>query len=418
MQTAVDHRCPDQEEPAIDDHSATHPSPASHGAGRGGWVWILVAALTTVPGIALALGAFGGPDPFKALVYGIAIVGAAFLLSWAAEAVQLDFSQGLALALLALIAILPEYVVDASFAWLAAEDPAYAGYAIANMTGANRLLIGIAWPLVVVVAYFRFRRFVVELEEGHGLELMVLLAATLYAFILPFKGGLSLLDMAIFVAMFGFYVWRIARLPAEQPHLVGPARTIGELPATPRRSITAALALGAAVAILLVAKPFAKALVATGVSFGIDEFLLVQWLAPLASEAPEFVVVALFAWRGQSTPALGTLVSSKINQWTLLVAMLPLVYSVALGRPAALPLDPRQQDEVLLTAAQSLFAVVLLLDLRLSLIGAGALFGLFAIQMVLPETREVLTIAYLVLTVVALVVSRRQLGRSLGWVRQ
>jgi cation:H+ antiporter len=308
-------------------------------------------------------------------------------------------------------------VVDASFAWLAAEDPAYAGYAIANMTGANRLLIGIAWPLVVAVAYFRFRQRVVELEREHGLELIVLMVATLYAFSLPFKGELSLVDMAIFVAIFAFYVWRIARLPAEQPHLVGPARTIGDLPATPRRAATAAIALGAAIAILLVAKPFAKALVATGVSAGIDEFLLVQWLAPLASEAPEFVVVALFAWRGQSTPALGTLVSSKINQWTLLVAMLPLVYSVALGRPAALPLDPRQEEEVLLTAAQSLFAVVLLLDLRLSLIGAGALFVLFAIQMVLPETRDALTIAYLALTVVALVVSRRHIARSLSWVR-
>jgi cation:H+ antiporter len=406
-----------EEATPISEHSATHPGSPSHPTARG-WTWIVVAALTTVPGIALALGAFGASDPIKALVYGIAIVGAAFLLSWAAEAVQLDFSQGLALALLALIAILPEYVVDASFAWLAAEDPAYAGYAIANMTGANRLLIGIAWPLVIVVAYFRFRRKVVELEREHGLELIVLLVATLYAFTLPFKGELSLVDMVVFVAIFAFYVWRIAQLPAEQPHLVGPARTIGELPTGSRRASTAALALGAAIAILLVAKPFAKALVATGVSMGIDEFLLVQWLAPLASEAPEFVVVALFAWRGQSTPALGTLVSSKINQWTLLVAMLPLVYSVALGRPAALPLDPRQEEEVLLTAAQSLFAVVLLLDLRLSLIGAGALFVLFAIQMVLPETRDILTIAYVLLTVVALIVSRRQLARSLSWVRQ
>jgi cation:H+ antiporter len=383
----------------------------------GGWAWVAAASLVTLPGIALALGAFSASDPVKALIYGTAIVGAAFLLSWAAEAVQLDFSQGLALALLALIAILPEYVVDASFAWLAAEDPTYAGYAIANMTGANRLLIGIAWPMVIVLAYLRFRRRYVELEEGHGLELVVLLAATLYAFVLPFKGDLTLVDMAILLAMFGFYIWRIARLPAEQPHLVGPARLIGDLAPTPRRLLTAGLALGSALAILLVAKPFAKALVATGLSLGIDEFLLVQWLAPLASEAPEFVVVALFAWRGASTPALGTLVSSKINQWTLLVGMLPLVYSIALGEPAALPLDSRQREEVLLTAAQSLFAVVLLLDLRLSLIGAGALFGLFMLQMLFPDTREAVTIVYFVLSAVTLVVSRRQALRAFRWIR-
>ena len=83
---------------------------------KGGWWIVLVAAAVTLPGIALALGAYDASDPVRALIYGVAIVGAAFLLSWAAEAVQLDFSQGLALALLALIAILPEYVVDATFA--------------------------------------------------------------------------------------------------------------------------------------------------------------------------------------------------------------------------------------------------------------------------------------------------------------
>jgi len=221
----------------------------------------------------------------------------------------------------------------------------------------------------------------------------------------------------VLFAMFAFYIWRVARLPAEQPHLVGPAALIGKLAPSRRRGVTAVLAIGAAVAILLVAKPFAQSLVSTGVSLGIDEFLLVQWLAPLASEAPEFVVVALFAWRGESTPALGTLVSSKINQWTLLVAMLPLVYSVALGQPDALPLDLRQRDEVLLTAAQSLFAVTLLLDLRLSLIGAGALFGLFVTQMVLPETRGVVTIAYFALTALTLAISRQRVGAAFRWLR-
>jgi cation:H+ antiporter len=382
-----------------------------------GWVWIGIAGLALVPGTALALGGFEVSDPARALVFGIAIIGAAFLLSWAAEVVQMDFSQSLALALLALIAILPEYVVDASFAWLAAEDPAFAGYAVANMTGANRLLIGIAWPLVVVLGYLRFRRRHINLEEGHGLELVVLLAATLYAFLLPFKGSISLIDLAILVSIFVFYIWRIARLPAEQPHLVGPARLIGGLAPRYRRGVTFVLALVAAVAILLVAKPFAKALVATGVDLGIDEFLLVQWLAPLASEAPEFVVVALFAWRGAATPALGTLVSSKINQWTLLVAMLPLVYSIALGVPEALPLDDRQRQEVLLTAAQSLFAVVLLLDLRLSLVGAGLLFSLFIIQLAVPETRMVITIAYFLLSIAALFISRRHLLNAFRWMR-
>jgi cation:H+ antiporter len=219
------------------------------------------------------------------------------------------------------------------------------------------------------------------------------------------------------VSFFVFYIWRVAHLPAEAPHLVGPAKLIGSMRTGPRRAFTAAMAIIAAVAILLVAKPFATSLVATGTALGVDEFLLVQWVAPLASEAPEFVVVALFAWRGAATAAMGTLVSSKINQWTLLVAMLPLVYSIGIGAPTAMPLDARQQDEVLLTAAQSLFAVALLLDLRLSLRGAGTLFGLFIVQMVLPDTREALTIVYVVLTVVVLAISRRKALRAFEWLR-
>jgi cation:H+ antiporter len=382
-----------------------------------GWNLIGLAVLAMAPGVVLYLGGFDAPDPIRALLFGITIIGAAFLLSWAAEVVQMDFSQSLALALLALIAILPEYIVDATFAWLAAEDPAYAGYAVANMTGANRLLIGIAWPLVVLLVFLRFRRRFIELEEGHGFELVVLLAATLYAFILPFKGSISLIDLAFLGGLFVFYMWRIARIPVEQPHLVGPARLIGELSPYLRRTVTAIMALVAAAAILLVAKPFATSLVATGVNFGIDEFLLVQWLAPLASESPEFVVVALFAWRGAATPALGTLVSSKINQWTLLVAMLPLVYSIALGAPDALPLDSRQREEVFLTAAQSLFAVALLLDLRLSMIGAGILFILFVVQAAVPEIRLIVSIIYLVFAVIALIISRHHILNAFRWVR-
>lgn len=368
-----------------------------------------ISAVATLPGLALASGMVAASDPLRAVAFGAAIVGAAFVLAWAAEVAQMDISQGLALAALALIAVLPEYVVDASFAWLAASDPAYAGYAVANMTGANRLLIGLAWPLVVLIAFLRFRRRDVRLEPGQRVELLALTAATAYAFTLPLKEHLTLLDMAVLVAIFAVYTWRLARQPAQEPHLVGPARSIAALPGTPRRLAVAVMAIAAAAVVLLVAKPFAQALVRSGTALDIDEFLLVQWVAPLASEAPEFVVVALFAWRGLASAALGTLVSSKVNQWTLLVAMLPLVYGVALGRPDPLPLDDRQRGEILLTAAQSAFALSLLVGMRLALPGAAALFALFAVQMVFPDTRSAVTVAYLVLTGAVLFRERRSL---------
>ena len=87
---------------------------------------------------------------------GFAILGSAFLLAWAAESLQLDVSQGLALTVLALIAVLPEYAVDFTFAYKAGEDPdKFAPLALANMTGGNRLLIGIGWSMVVLLAAWR-----------------------------------------------------------------------------------------------------------------------------------------------------------------------------------------------------------------------------------------------------------------------
>ena len=86
-------------------------------------------------------GAVDGPVQI-AFASGAAIFGAGFLLSWTAEVAQLDVPRALALAVLALIAVLPEYAVDVYFAWRAGQDPAYTAYATANMTGGNRLLIG------------------------------------------------------------------------------------------------------------------------------------------------------------------------------------------------------------------------------------------------------------------------------------
>ena len=378
------------------------------------WLGIAIAALSTVPGLTLRLGLYHVSPAAEAIIYGVASVGAAFMLSWAAEVFQLDVSQGLALAMLALIAILPEYIVDATFAWKAAQDPTQASLAVANMTGANRILIGVAWPLVVLLYFLRTRRTAVELQPSHGLELVVLLAATVYAFIIPVKGTLSWVDFVVLVSLFLVYLWRLAKLPSEEPHLIGPAQTIAALGTRRRRILSGGLALYAAALVLLIAEHFAEALVATGHQLHIDEFFLVQWVAPLASEAPEFVVVSIFAWRRAASAAMGALVSSKINQWTLLVAMLPLVYAISLGALDPMPLDSRQREEVLLTAAQSLFAVILLLDLRLSLWGAGLIFGLFAVQFVFPDQRIALSVVYGILSVVTLVFTRGGVFRTLA----
>lgn len=150
--------------------------------------------------------------------------------------------------------------------------------------------------------------------------------------------------------------------------------------------------------IFLAAEPFAEALIHTGDRFGIDEFLLVQWVAPLASEAPEFAVASLLVLRGRLAKGMLTLVSSKVNQWTLLIGTLPIVTSLGAGEARALPLDARQAEEVLLTAAQSLFGVAVLANLVLSRMQAVLLATLFAGQLLVPSTdgRLLFAVAYLI----------------------
>jgi cation:H+ antiporter len=329
-------------------------------------------------------------------VYGFAILGSAFLLAWAAEALQLDVSQGLALTVLALIAVLPEYAVDFTFAYKAGENPVkFAPLALANMTGGNRLLIGVGWSLVVLLAAWRMKSVArkrgyegeidtdVALERPHAIEIMFLTIATLYSLTLPFKRTLTIFDSAILIAIFVLFVVRIWRAPSEEPHLVGPALLIGGLPKTRRRVVVGAMLVYAATVIFLCAEPFAESLVHLGEQAGISTFLLVQWVAPLASEAPELLVAALFAWRLNTSAGLGTLLSSKVNQWTLLVGSLPIVYAISAGHLTGLPLDSLQREELFLTAAQSVFAIAILANRRMSTREAWTLFVLFISQFIL-----------------------------------
>jgi cation:H+ antiporter len=401
--------------------------------------WLLaLAAVITVPGIVLRITSSDIPHPAEALLFGLAIVGAAFVLSWGAEAAQLDISAGLAIALLALIAVLPEYAVDFVFADKAGHAVAEFGsrcaaansgtaspcsLALANMTGANRLLIGVGWSMVAVLAWWRWRKrgeSVVEvtLERSNSVEIAYLTVACLYSLTLPLKRTVTLVDAVILIGIFVAYTIRISRAPAETPHLVGPAEYLGSFSTVRRRVAVVGLLVFAAAVILLSAEHFADALVATGKSLGVSEFLLVQWLAPLASEAPELVVAGLYAWRLKSALGLSTLVSAKVNQWTLLVGSLPIVFALASGTHHGLPIDGDQRGELLLTAAQSVFAVAILATLSLSLREALLLFSLFWAQFVIgaavPESSHgleltIVSVVYLGLAGTILVRDRGRL---------
>ncbi|MBI4287191.1 MAG: sodium:calcium antiporter [Chloroflexi bacterium] len=392
---------------------------SKHQGVSGGWFWIGLSAVATLPGVYLRVSGVHLTPGWESVVFGLAILGGAALLAWAAEAAQKEISQALALAFLALIAVLPEYAVDLYFATAAARDPQYAHYAVANMTGANRLLIGVGWAAIVLLFWLRTRRRTVELEPTQTTELSYLIVAAAYAFFIPFKGSISLVDTAVLVTLFGFYLWSGYKAGAEEFEPEGPAATICSLPKAWRRVVTIMLFLFPAVVILSSAERFAEGLVHSGKNLGIDEFVLVQWVAPLASEAPEMIAVAIFALKGNGAAALGALVSSKVNQWTLLIGTLPIAYSIALGRIGALPLDGRQMEEVFLTAAQTAFAIALISRLKLTVRGAVALFVLFASQLVFPITwvRYGFAFFYLAATLAIFLSDRRRPREVWGMLR-
>lgn len=346
--------------------------------------WLVASLAMPLPWLLASDGAFG--HVATATATGIAIVGAAFLLSWSVELGERDMPQSFALLILALVSVLPEYAVDLTFAIKAAEDPSYAHYAVANMTGANRLLIGLGWTSVVLLACFRARTASLEIPVHHRLEMRFLLYSTLYAFTIPLKGELNLLDAIVLLSLFLAYVVAATKGHRSDNELVGPAAWIDSHANTAgRRLIATGLLIYAAAAIFVSAEPFAESLVELGHGLPIDEFLLVQWVAPLASESPEFLVALMFAWRMRGDLGIGALISSKVNQWTLLVGALPVAYMVASGAWNGLPLDARQSEELFLTSAQSLLATLLIADLDFSRTEGVALTALFAVQLVFPD---------------------------------
>src|SRR5207237_9929897 len=129
--------------------------------------------------------------------------------------------------------------------------------------------------------------------------------AGMYALVSPVKRTLSVVDAAVLLALFGGYLWRTSHQQHEQPDLLGTPAEIAKLPPLARRATVIGFFLGAAMLVALAAKPFADGLVEGGRRLGIDEFLLVQWLAPLASEAPELIVAGILALRGAAATARG-----------------------------------------------------------------------------------------------------------------
>jgi len=385
--------------------------------------WLGIFILVGVPGIALHLSGTHLDPVVAAIVFGIGIGGGAFLLSWAAEVAQVDISASLAIAVLALIAILPEYTIEAILAWKAGAsfDPALGlvtpemELVAANVTGSNRLLIGLGWPVVILIFWAK-RREILDMRGQVSLELTMLIVATALTFVMFFMGQLHIALAILLVALYLLYLAISSTKESGEPELIGVAAMIGAMSPARRRTAVVGLLAFAATVILASAEPFVESLVEVGGELGIDEFILLQWIAPLASESPEIIVATLFALRSNPQAGLATLISAEVNQLTVLIGSMAIVFSLSAGEVLSFPLESRQLTEFLLTSAVSTFAIVLLAPKMIGWRAGAVLLGLFLVHLLFPneEARRTFTYVYLVLTLALIVWNWRQLPAWVG----
>lgn len=356
------------------------------------WIALTFVLALGLPGAVLVFSDFEVPSLFAVAVYGAAILAGAFLFSWAAEVAELDISASLAIAILALLTVLPEYAIEAVLAWDAGasfntetrELTDETRRVAANVTGANRLLIGVGWSIVILVSWFTHRR-AMDIRERIGAELPFLTIATVLTMVVFFMQGVHFLLAAALLGVYLVYLWVGSKRPSEDPSLHGVAVRVGEFPPAWRRVSVMLLFAYAAAIIVLCADPFVHEMVRTGKQLGVDEFILIQWIAPLASETPEIVVGVLFATRANPGAGLAVLIASEVNKFTLLVGSMVGIFSFSAGELLTFPLDSRQAVEFLLTAAYALFGLLLIARGAVGWFPGVALLSTFIAHMFFPR---------------------------------
>jgi cation:H+ antiporter len=378
--------------------------------------------------------AVAGTSPAHFLWTAPSIIFAAFLISWGAEAAQFMVSQGLALAILAWLQTLPEFAVEADIAWNAARHtPGYDDSLVtANFTGSIRLLMGFGMPIVFLIYALSRKdkgRRSIDLDPFHSVEIVSLFPPVLYFFFIVYRGRLDLLpDSVVLLGFYGLYMGLLLRMPPEEE-----GESIEELPFVARfvlrhgklgrvAGITLIFVLGGLVLWVCV-HPFVESLQAMATLVGISGYFFIQWIAPFMSEFPEKVTA--FNWArhsGKAKMGLMNFLSSNINQMTMLVAMIPIVYSVSAGQITGIAFTPGQKSEVLLTACQAALCMVLLFNMKFEWWDAAGMFLLFIVQFLSPgwapwvgltsgEVRDVMIWVYLVWVVL-------EIGLAMAGVRK
>ncbi|HQT91879.1 MAG TPA: hypothetical protein PL001_07615, partial [Candidatus Kryptobacter bacterium] len=224
-----------------------------------------------------------------------AVIVSALIISWAAEAAEFSISQGLAVAIVALLQVVPEFMVEAVIAWRKDID-----LMMANFTGSNRLLMGVGWPLIFITAdvYSRIRNGkkidVIRLRPENIVEVLALFISSVYFIVVLLKRDLQVYDGVFLGGVFIFYMYILRVLPEEEEEkkedlLAMPRALVSVEDGRKRGYVLLALFIIGGAAMWAVADPFLNSMKEVSAAFGISAFVFVQWVAPFLSEFPEKV---------------------------------------------------------------------------------------------------------------------------------
>jgi cation:H+ antiporter len=282
----------------------------------------------------------------------------------------------------------------------------------ANLTGATRLLLTGATTLPIVIGYLSRRtgqrRVPLRLAPSRRLELGILLITSVFGIQIIIRGSLTVLDGLVLITLYVLYTRRVQGTPEEDAALVGVSASLLTLPTRYIRPIVIAMILGAGAVVLLIANPFADDLLVTGASVGIDPYLLVQSVVPVTTEAPEILVVAILVKNQRPAQGLALFLAASVSQSTLGIGALPFAY-LAGGGGMSMAVAPREQVELALTNALTLFVVAALCTRRPERVDALFVAGLFAMQILYPSPLVRLAATFVLLVfAISLLASRRR----------
>lgn len=351
------------------------------------------------------------------------IIAGAVLVGYGADMLEMVLPSGVAIAIVALLQISPEFFVEWATVKRAAADPNFLHNAMANLFGANKLLVGFGPPLVFFV-YFFFSRYrkanEIVFSPIKSYSIFVMIFAIVYNYVIYLKNSLMWYDSIVLILIYFFSVIFIGRMEVsyekhnreadnggdgdDDSHDSAVMRFLRGLSKAGGRIVAARVYLLAFIFLacgggLLVgfSEHFLESLLHASAAAGISTFFFIGYVAPFMSEFPEKTVAIGFAMKGREDTAMVNFLSSVLSQLTLLTGLVPLAYSYYKGSLTGIEFDHTQSQELLLVIAMMLFSFMLFSDLKFTIRETVLALGLFIWQFVSPESRDVVTKVYFVI---------------------